>query len=129
MKSLVIHWLRTTPEFLTLPAPEWLNQKLRIKCWLRQINEDPSVLYWWMLKFQNILNLRYIYCQLDAPNDAEKGLKIKMRRFIKGKFVLVCDQVYRGIIDHNPLDLKVGGCFNEFGSMVCIHTLSIAYTN
>jgi hypothetical protein len=73
----------------------------------KRINEDESVLVWWMAKFRNILNLRFIFCKLEANNAHDQALKVNMKAWLRGKLVLVCDMVYRSLIDHNPSDVQM----------------------
>ena len=136
--NLRSYWIKETVQplvifWLTQDGSNWASQtdadvvdgKMRSKWWLAKIKEDMSVVIWFMAKFSHILNLRWIFCELDAPTPREQKLKREMRAWLKGKLVLVCDMVYRGLIDHDPLDPKDGGSFNEFGAVVCITALLI----
>lgn len=56
--------------------------------WISRIREDESVLWWWMQKFGTILDLDWIYCNLDPPNKYLGQLKMGMRAWISGKPML-----------------------------------------
>jgi hypothetical protein len=125
---LVLFWMtRDSNKWATQPDSNVTDTKLRNRWWLARIKEDQSVVIWYMAKFRNIINFRFLFCELAAANFQQQRIKREMKAWLVGKLILLCDMVYRGLVDHNPLDKKDGGAFLEFSAIVCI-SLSLELT-
>jgi hypothetical protein len=93
---LVIFWITQDENKWAQQSDRRIKDPNRRASWrLQRIREEESVVFWWLTKFESILNLRYIFCMLDPSSAREKLRKENMRARLRGKLVLTCDAVYR----------------------------------
>jgi hypothetical protein len=124
---LVIHWMTDEQyAWFTQTNREIKDHHARATWWLARIREDESVVLWWLQKFETILDMKFIFCQIPASSPRQQQLKVDIRAWFRGKLVLTCDAVYRFLVDHNPLSAN-GGDFQQYQSLVCMKILLLLY--
>jgi hypothetical protein len=72
--------------------------------WVARIEEDTSVLWWWLRPLACVLNLPWLL-QTKEPATVElRNLKSNLTAYFKARMVQTADLVYLHSVDHDPKD-------------------------
>jgi hypothetical protein len=77
--------------------------KERTNFWAARINEDESLLAWWLKPLGSVLNLKWLF-QSNIPLTAELiELKDRMKNYCRARMVWTAEIVYLHLIEHDPM--------------------------
>ncbi|KAK0108188.1 hypothetical protein ONS95_003010 [Cadophora gregata] len=98
MLPLVLFWV-LDDRYLELDTT---TVSARMAYFKARIQEDVSVVYWWLRPLASILNLKYLF-QTVNPNDGGANAKRNLIRYITGRMLFTADLVYKHLVDHDPI--------------------------
>jgi hypothetical protein len=100
MLPLVLFWCNSQ-KFVQGP---FSTPQERETFWVARIEEDTSVLWWWLRPLACVLNLPWLL-QTEEPATVElKTLNSNLRAYFKARMVQTADLVYLHSVDHDPKD-------------------------